>query len=234
MTNTSLPAQPPTSPTPRPQSTPGRVPTTSQVPAYDSSTRRNLKRQRGRVTQQLQAASRAAQVMDLFARGVTRPAAIKQVTGFSRDSIRRYLAGAFAYFAEKNRESVHEYLGVEWEKLNIREDEILKLLRRLGAYDPGKEISFDDDTGEKKKKEKPVKLDQNVTRLFDCLDKITGRRLEILRMVDPGIDESEDTDLVLVLVENRSDFRGVMDAVSFRQALTGGQPDLLPEPPHGA
>lgn len=152
--------------------------------------------------------------MELFASGITRPAKIKEVTGFSRDSIRKYLANAFAYFAEKNRESVHEYLGIEWEKLNLREDEILRLLRNSGGYQPEQN---------KKKNEKKTgetkKIDQQVSQLFGNLDKITGRRLEILRMVDPGIDESQDTDLVLVLVKNREDFRNVMDAVSFRQAI---------------
>lgn len=51
-----------------------------------------------------------------------------------------------------------------------------------------------------------------LSRLLDNLDRVNGRRMQILETLDPGPDQSIDVDSTLVVIHNREELRAVMDA----------------------
>lgn len=180
--------------------------------------RRKIFSGRAADVQKIKQATRRAEVMEYFRAGYFSPSVIARQSGIGSQTVRKYLKQAIAHFAETSREQVHEYLSREWEKLDVIEDQLFQMFRELREGDGGGlQPEAPDSTVPPKQKKK---ADPAFVRITDGLDKIVGRRLEILRMVDPGVDESVDSDLVMVLVSSRAELSEVMEAVAFKNALT--------------
>ena len=63
--------------------------------------------------------------------------------------------------------------------------------------------------------ELPTATKTELPSLAGAIDRITGRRLQILETLDPGPDQSIDVETSLIVVKNREEIRAVMDAQEF-------------------
>jgi hypothetical protein len=60
----------------------------------------------------------------------------------------------------------------------------------------------------------------SIVSLYSQLDKITHTRMQLLKMMEPAEDKSVDTTMMLVIVNDRSSIKPIMDATSFQRIIS--------------
>ncbi len=123
-------------------------------------------------------------------------------------SIRILLDEAFDTFKEASRERIQGHLSEMWAKIDTQEEQIWEQYERLTS---GWKWKNDNKTA--------LAREREIARCLDSMDEIASRRLEILRMADPGADESVQSKMTLVLVNSRDQIQAVTTAIEFQKAV---------------
>lgn len=119
---------------------------------------------------------------------------IAERLGLYREVVGDYVRDALEYFRDRQSERLSEYYSAEFAANQMATEKMWELFDRSP-------------------------LDSIKCRAMANLIQLQGKRLEILRMVAPEKDESIDTDISIVVVKNKEEWKAVQTATEHLKLL---------------